>query len=256
MKNNNKKQREFKEVDGGRYDDVGFYHTPNGSFWDTDGIYFDRNGKDVHGGFYDKEKNYHPGEGWVDSLMCYEDEIMENNNNNNILDEYNDYEDGDYDVYEDINDDLYSGNVKGQSYYEVVSKSNNTSDNRGNNISERNIGQKMQVFNKITLKDDNNTKPSQEYSNNSAYNLRSSNDNYHKINNNTNIKPKQPSIQKEVVEVDKITSDSVIEALKSNKDVKVEGYTIGEGIDLSDDEDTSKGHTQNRRQGNGGRKYK
>lgn len=258
MKNNNKKvQRQFEEVEGGHFDKVGFYHTPNGSFWDTDGIYFDRNGKDVHGGFYDSEQNYHPGEGWIDSLMCYEDEIMDNNPSSNILDEFNDYEDGDYDVYEDINEDLNIGHVKGQSYYDVVGKSNNNMNSNNNTNNNKNIGQKMQVFNKITLKDDNDNKqPSYDYPNNSAYNMGNINsnkeNNYSKLNY-VNSKPKQIANPKEVVEVDKITSESVVEALKNNKEVKVDGYTISEGIDLSDDESPKK--NSNRKGGNGGRRY-
>jgi hypothetical protein len=251
MKNTNKKvSRNFEEVEGGHYDNVGFYHTPNGSFWDTDGIYFDRTGKDVHGGYYDQEKNYHPGEGWVDSLMCYEDEIMNINPNSNILDEFNDYEDGDYDVYEDINEDLNMGNIKGQSYYDVVGKNNNNN-MQNNNNNNKNIGQKMQVFNKITLKDDTpNNKTSFDYPQNSAYsNFNNKNNNYSNSHSNNN-KLKQPNL-KEVVEVDKITSDTVVEALKSNKDVKVDGYTISEGIDLSDDENPKR---SNNKRG-GGRKY-
>lgn len=69
--------REFKEVSGGRYDDNGFYITPNGSFWDPDGVYFNREGLDKHGGYYDDNFEYHPGRGWIPELMCYEDEKEE-----------------------------------------------------------------------------------------------------------------------------------------------------------------------------------
>ena len=33
----------------GEYDDEGFFNTPNGSFWDPDGVYFNREGFDKHG---------------------------------------------------------------------------------------------------------------------------------------------------------------------------------------------------------------
>jgi hypothetical protein len=66
--------KEFKEVPGGKFDSNGFYITPNGSFWDPDGVYFNNDGFDRHGGFYDDKLEYHPGKGWIDELMCYEDE--------------------------------------------------------------------------------------------------------------------------------------------------------------------------------------
>lgn len=67
-------ERTFVPVPGGRYDENGFYITPNGSFWDPDGVYFNREGIDRHGGFYDENVEYHPGPGWIEELLCYEDE--------------------------------------------------------------------------------------------------------------------------------------------------------------------------------------
>lgn len=123
------KQREFKEVDGGKYDDFGFYRTPNGSFWDPDGVYFNREGKDSHGGYYDNKFEYHPGEGWIDSLMCYQDEIDKGKESNDDIElDEGDYEEGDYDVYEDYNDDLKEGMI-GQSYYEIHDKKINSNPN-------------------------------------------------------------------------------------------------------------------------------
>ena len=43
---------------GLKQDDLGFSYTPNGSFFDADGEYFNKNGFDVHGGWYTKEKEY------------------------------------------------------------------------------------------------------------------------------------------------------------------------------------------------------
>ena len=68
------KDKHFREVPGGKYDENGFYFTPNGSFWDPDGVYFNCNGFDSHGGYYDENLEYHPGSGWIEELMCYEDE--------------------------------------------------------------------------------------------------------------------------------------------------------------------------------------
>lgn len=76
-------EREFKEVEGGDYDEFGFYHTPNGSkifqinkgFWDADGFYFNREGKDKHGGYYNDVWEFVPGEGWDAANQCYEDDL-------------------------------------------------------------------------------------------------------------------------------------------------------------------------------------
>lgn len=54
--------KEIPEVEGGEYDDDGFYRLPDGDFYDPDGIYFNKEGKDEYGGSYDKDLNYIPGE--------------------------------------------------------------------------------------------------------------------------------------------------------------------------------------------------
>jgi hypothetical protein len=71
-------ERQLEEVDGGYYDANGFYCTPDGSFWDEDGVYFCRYGFDRHGGVYDNYGVYIPGQGWNEELDCYEDEITPN----------------------------------------------------------------------------------------------------------------------------------------------------------------------------------
>ena len=53
-------------------DEFGFVHSPNGSFWDMDGEYFNRFGFDVHGGHYADGVDYIPGSGWIPELGCYE----------------------------------------------------------------------------------------------------------------------------------------------------------------------------------------
>jgi hypothetical protein len=77
-KNNNELiDRPFEIVPGGEYDQYGCYHTPEGSFWDPDGVYFNKNGLDRHGGYYDENMEYNPGAGWLPDLMCYMDEKEE-----------------------------------------------------------------------------------------------------------------------------------------------------------------------------------
>jgi len=41
-----------------------FFTIPNGFFWDPDGVYFNREGYDKHGGYYDDNDKYVPGKGW------------------------------------------------------------------------------------------------------------------------------------------------------------------------------------------------
>ena len=55
----------------GKEDEDGFFRTPNGSFWDMDGEYFNRYGYDIHGGFYKDGLDYIPGPTWLDDLGCY-----------------------------------------------------------------------------------------------------------------------------------------------------------------------------------------
>ena len=210
------KPREFTEVEGGKYDDLGFYHTPNGSFWDCDGVYFNKDGKDVHGGFYDDKLEYHPGEGWIDSLMCYEDEVNPNNKDllNNIEyggnDGEDDYEDGDYDVYEDFKEDLkYKGNYSGKSYYDI-------DNNKKPEVKKiENKPQIQQQHKQIILQ------PIQKEE-----------------------KPKEPEIKKEEKDIKEVK-----EALKNSKKVECQGFQISE--DLLDSDDDQKGGFKNKK----GKKY-
>ena len=68
-------EREWNEGIEGELDEDGFFYTPNGSFWDPDYVYFNREGFDRHGGYYDDEMEYIPGEGWDEINMCYLDEL-------------------------------------------------------------------------------------------------------------------------------------------------------------------------------------
>ena len=64
-------ERIFHDDLEGEYDDEGFFTTPNGSFWDPDGVYFNREGYDKHGGYYDDNDEYVPGKGWDEENNCY-----------------------------------------------------------------------------------------------------------------------------------------------------------------------------------------
>ena len=68
-------ERIFHDDIEGEYDDQGFFNTPNGSFWDPDGVYFNREGFDKHGGYYDENNIYIPGKGWDEENNCYKDEL-------------------------------------------------------------------------------------------------------------------------------------------------------------------------------------
>ena len=66
------KERRIKTKDTkGEYDEDGFFTTPNGSFWDMDGEYFNRYGFDIHGGKYIDKLDYIPGPTWIEELGCY-----------------------------------------------------------------------------------------------------------------------------------------------------------------------------------------
>ena len=67
-------EREWNEETEGEYDEDGFFVTPNGSFWDPDGVYFNKKGLDKHGGYYDDNGVYMPGKGWDKDNNCYESE--------------------------------------------------------------------------------------------------------------------------------------------------------------------------------------
>ena len=81
MENNKKTkvfiERELNDDVEGEYDADGFFNTPNGSFWDPDGVYFNREGYDKHGGYYDDNDEYVPGKGWDEENNCYKEELNE-----------------------------------------------------------------------------------------------------------------------------------------------------------------------------------
>ena len=76
-----------KETEG-KFDDNGFFRTPNGSFWDMDGEYFNHYGFDIHGGKYVDQLDYIPGPTWIEELGCYpeDEEKYKNEDINDIID--------------------------------------------------------------------------------------------------------------------------------------------------------------------------
>ena len=64
------RRKRAKETEA-KFDDDGFFTTPNGSFWDMDGEYFNRYGYDIHGGKYIDKLDYIPGPTWIEELGCY-----------------------------------------------------------------------------------------------------------------------------------------------------------------------------------------
>ena len=64
-------ERECNEDIEGELDELDFFTTPNGSFWDPDNVYFNRKGYDIYGGHYDEDGVYIPGEFWDEKNQCY-----------------------------------------------------------------------------------------------------------------------------------------------------------------------------------------
>ena len=102
-----------KETEG-KFDDDGFFNTPNGSFWDMDGEYFNRHGFDIHGGKYINKLDYIPGPTWIEELGCYpEDE--EKYRKGDIDDDIDEFNDKDMELLEgdmkelDINENVELG---------------------------------------------------------------------------------------------------------------------------------------------------
>ena len=112
---------------------MGFFRTPNGSFWDQDDEYFNRAGYDVNGGYYIKEIEYIPGPNWLDDLGCYEKDKekymnfdMEKLDDENFFEEENEKLDedimkGDFEGEEDyFNDDDFKKFVKEGEYEDAI----------------------------------------------------------------------------------------------------------------------------------------
>ena len=145
-------EREFSENIIGEYDDEGFFNTPNGSFWDPDGVYFNKEGYDRHGGYYENGE-YVPGKGWDEINNCYDDEI---DDFDDMDDEYGSEQEVEDDGYghinmEDIEDEEkyikfdkedieYDGNINknDNNYYNLKKEDKKDEVKEENNIKEKN----------------------------------------------------------------------------------------------------------------------
>ena len=94
----------------GEFDDDGFFTTPNGSFWDMDGEYFNHFGYDIHGGKYIDKLDYIPGPTWIEELGCYpedKDKYQKEDLNDIDMDDCNDFEKD-----EDLNNQMENLDIK------------------------------------------------------------------------------------------------------------------------------------------------
>ena len=149
----------FKECEGGYYDANNFYITPNGSFWDPDGVYFNTEGVDRHGGYYDDHLEYHPGKGWIQELMCYEDEkeaelvkhnYEEDDDNDDILDDL--YENNNLDIIKEEKTNKYKPNMfKPAKVNETKKEEVISPDKLFNKIPEDKIPKEIKNENKVKM---------------------------------------------------------------------------------------------------------
>ncbi len=64
-------------------------------FWNEEGYYFNKEGKDKHGGYYDDNFNYIPGEGWSKENECYLSELEGDEDDGDFDDDYDGYDEDD-----------------------------------------------------------------------------------------------------------------------------------------------------------------
>ena len=94
----------------GEFDEDGFFTTPNGSFWDMDGEYFNHFGYDIHGEKYIDKLDYIPGPTWIEELGCYpedKDKYQKEDLNDIDMDDCNDFEKD-----EDLNNQMENLDIK------------------------------------------------------------------------------------------------------------------------------------------------
>ena len=146
-------EREWTEDTKGEYDDDGFFITPNGSFWDPDGVYFNKDGFDRHGGRYDSRGVYIPGEGWNEKNNCYESEI----------EDYDEYDDQDFDFgenigkdndYDNLDDDVFESDFQINDanfakLFEGIQLENNKTNDKDNNSEKKEQNNDNNIKNEI-----------------------------------------------------------------------------------------------------------
>ena len=120
--NSNFVEREWNEGIKGEYDEDGFFITPNGSFWDPDEVYFNREGYDKHGGRYNDDGEYIPGKGWDNENNCYESEKEDD------FDEFDEEEEGfnknfnigNEEAIDDLEDDLFDIDINEDNIHQII----------------------------------------------------------------------------------------------------------------------------------------
>ena len=189
-------EREWNENIEGELDEHGFFITPNGSFWDPDYVYFNREGYDKHGGYYDENDYYIPGEGWDEIKGCYQDEesdddfdeedvpddkekgnqndvdiINKENEKEKVIEEIKAQEDENVEGDEELSDDEKKGyNLEGIEVIKVYQNDNNNK-NKGHNYNKNQQKEKKYVvyndFSQLDKAKDEKEKESSSNANNS-----------------------------------------------------------------------------------------
>ena len=92
-----------------------FFITPNGSFWDPDYVYFNREGFEKNGGHYDNNGEFISGKGWDKENNCYESEKEDyDENEDENENEYNkNFNFGERDI-DDLDEDIFDNDNLGK----------------------------------------------------------------------------------------------------------------------------------------------
>ena len=121
--NSNFVEREWNEDIKGELDEDGFFVTPNGSFWDPDYVYFNREGYDKHGGRYNDKGEYVPGKGWDKENNCYESEKEDFDEFDDEGEEgfHRDFNIGNEDaIIDDLEDDLFDIDINDDNIQQII----------------------------------------------------------------------------------------------------------------------------------------
>ena len=122
-------EKQWTEQTEGEYDEDGFFVTPNGSFWDPDGVYFNKDGFDKHGGRYDLDGVYIPGEGWNEKNNCYESEIEDYDGFDEQEAEFGDNMDK-IDDDDNLDDDVFESDFKNDDNFNKLFEDIKIDDNK------------------------------------------------------------------------------------------------------------------------------
>ena len=136
------RRKRTKETEG-KFDDDGFFTTPNGSFWDMDGEYFNRYGYDIHGGKYIDKLDYIPGPTWIEELGCYpedKDKYLKDEDLNDDMDMDMEQFEGDGDLINDMN----MLNIKDDTKEENKNKNKKDNDKKNKDKKKKNKKKKKE----------------------------------------------------------------------------------------------------------------